>query len=98
MLILLCYRLQWVLLLLQSKQLLTKPWHRGLQVPNRKKYDDEATQAAGAYVAFPKKGLHKWIGSMDLNSLYPSVIRALNMAPETVIGQIRPEISDSSCA
>jgi DNA polymerase elongation subunit (family B) len=68
--------------------------HRGLQVPNRKKRDDENTQAAGAYVAFPKKGLHKWIASMDLNSLYPSVIRALNMAPETVIGQIRPEISD----
>ena len=68
--------------------------HRGLQVPNRKKYDDGATQAAGAYVAFPKKGLHKWIGSMDLNSLYPSVIRALNMAPETIVGQIRPDISE----
>ena len=69
--------------------------HSGLQVPNRKNRDDEEnTQAAGAYVAFPKKGLHKWIGSMDLNSLYPSVIRALNMAPETVVGQIRPEISD----
>ena len=69
--------------------------HRGLQVPNRPKRDDENTQAAGAYVAFPKKGLHKWIGSMDLNSLYPSVIRALNMAPETIIGQIRPDISDA---
>jgi DNA polymerase elongation subunit (family B) len=70
--------------------------NRGLQVPNRKRRDDtENTQAAGAYVAFPKKGLHKWVASMDLNSLYPSVIRALNMAPETVIGQIRPEISDS---
>ena len=69
--------------------------HRGLQVPNRKKYDDGATQAAGAYVAFPKKGLHKWIGSMDLNSLYPSVIRALNMAPETIVGQIRPDISEA---
>jgi DNA polymerase elongation subunit (family B) len=70
--------------------------HRGLQVPNRKNRDDEEnTQAAGAYVAFPKKGLHKWIGSMDLNSLYPSVIRALNMAPETIVGQIRLEISDS---
>jgi len=68
--------------------------HRGLQVPNRQKRDDDATQAAGAYVAYPKKGLHKWVASMDLNSLYPSVIRALNMAPETVIGQIRPEISD----
>ena len=69
--------------------------HRGLQVPNRKRYDDGATQAAGAYVAFPKKGLHKWIGSMDLNSLYPSVIRALNMAPETIVGQIRPDISEA---
>ena len=68
---------------------------RGFQVPNRQKRDDEATQAAGAYVAFPKKGLHKWVGSMDLNSLYPSVIRALNMDPATVVGQIRPEISDA---
>jgi DNA polymerase elongation subunit (family B) len=31
---------------------------------------------------------------MDLNSLYPSVIRALNMGPETVVGQIRLDISD----
>ena len=69
--------------------------NRGLQVPNRRPRDDENTQAAGAYVAFPKKGLHKWVASMDLNSLYPSVIRALNMAPETIVGQIRPEISDA---
>jgi len=70
--------------------------HRGLQVPNRPKRDDtENTQAAGAYVAFPKKGLHKWIGSMDLNSLYPSVIRALNMGQETIVGQIRPDISEA---
>ena len=70
--------------------------NRDLRVPNRPKRDDEeSTQAAGAYVAFPKKGLHKWVASMDLNSLYPSVIRALNMAPETIIGQIRPEISDA---
>ena len=70
--------------------------HRGLQVPNRKRRDDtENTQAAGAYVAFPKKGLHKWIGSMDLNSLYPSVIRALNMDPATIVGQIRPDISEA---
>jgi DNA polymerase elongation subunit (family B) len=70
--------------------------NRGLQVPNRTNRDNEENiQAAGAYVAFPKKGLHKWIGSMDLNSLYPSVIRALNMAPETIVGQIRLDISDA---
>ena len=78
-----------------EQAIINEAHHRGLQVPNRPKRDKENTGAAGAYVAFPKKGLHKWIGSMDLNSLYPSVIRALNMAPETIIGQIRPEISDA---
>ena len=62
---------------------------RGLMVPDRKRGDSSETQAAGAYVAYPKKGMHDWIGSMDLNSLYPSLIRALNMSPETIIGQVR---------
>src|SRR6056300_195869 len=66
---------------------------RGLQVPNRREHEGN-TAAAGAYVAFPKKGVHEWIGSMDLNSLYPSIIRAMNMAPETIIGQIRPDLTD----
>ena len=79
-----------------EQAIINEAHHRGLQVPNRpKQSDDENTQAAGAYVAFPKKGLHKWIGSMDLNSLYPSVIRALNMAPETIVGQIRPTLTDA---
>jgi len=78
-----------------EQAIINEAHHRGLQVPNRPKRDDENTQAAGAYVAFPKKGLHKWIGSMDLNSLYPSVIRSLNMAPETIVGQLRLDISDS---
>jgi len=69
---------------------------RGLIVPSRPKRDDDvSTQAAGAYVAYPKKGLHDWIGSMDINSLYPSVIRALNMGPETIVGQLRPEYTNS---
>ena len=31
---------------------------------------------------------------MDINSLYPSAIRALNMAPETIVGQLRPVKTD----
>ena len=42
----------------------------------------------------PKKGLHDWIGSIDINSLYPSVIRALNMAPETIVGQVKHTLTD----
>jgi DNA polymerase elongation subunit (family B) len=67
----------------------------GLIVPNKKKYDNsEDLQAAGAYVAFPKRGMHDWIGAIDINSLYPSAIRALNMGPETIVGQLRPIATD----
>lgn len=55
-------------------------------------WDD--TQAAGAYVATPKTGMHKDIGAIDINSLYPSSIRALNMGPETIVGQLRPIMTE----
>lgn len=68
---------------------------RGLVVPNRReRLTDEDTQAAGAYVAYPRKGLHDWIGSVDINSLYPSAIRALNMGNEAIVGQLRPVMTD----
>ena len=67
---------------------------QGLQVPD-KKHAEGGTQAAGAYVANPKTGLHDWIGSVDLNSLYPSVIRSLNMSPETIVAHIEPSITKS---
>ena len=77
-----------------EQAIINEAHRRGLQVPNRSSRDDENTQAAGAYVAYPKRGVHKWIGSIDLNSLYPSVIRSLNMAPETIVGQLRPVQTD----
>ena len=70
---------------------------RGLVVPDKKRRDEnaeETTQAAGAFVATPKRGMHEYVGAVDLNSLYPSVIRALNMAGETIIGQVRQTITD----
>lgn len=65
--------------------------HRlNMVVPDRpRRGDSEDNAAAGAYVAVPKQGMHEWIGSMDINSLYPSLIRALNMSPETIVGQVR---------
>jgi DNA polymerase elongation subunit (family B) len=62
---------------------------RGLIVPDKQRSHSGEMAAAGAYVAQPKKGLHYWVGAIDINSLYPSTIRALNMAPETIVGQIR---------
>ena len=76
-----------------EQAIINETHNRGMVAPNRKEHEG-GTAAAGAYVAYPKKGVHEWIGSMDLNSLYPSVIRAMNMAPETIIGQLRPDMTD----
>jgi DNA polymerase elongation subunit (family B) len=70
---------------------------RGLVVPDKKRRKENAEdvqQAAGAYVATPKRGMHEYVGAVDINSLYPSVIRALNMAGETIIGQIRQTLTE----
>ena len=80
---------------------------QGFVVPNRKakstevdfdedgkEIEDHSDQAAGAYVAYPKKGMHQYIGAIDINSLYPSAIRALNMGPETIVGQLRPIMTE----
>ena len=79
-----------------SEQAIINETHKlGMIAPSRKhRVDEEPTQAAGAYVAYPKKGLHDWIGTLDINSLYPSAIRALNMAPETIVGQLRQDYTN----
>ena len=80
---------------LTEQAIINEAHERGMVVPNRKeRLSDEDTQAAGAYVAYPKKGIHEYIGSIDINSLYPSAIRALNMGPETIIGQLRQTMTD----
>jgi DNA polymerase elongation subunit (family B) len=78
-----------------EQAIINEAHERGMVVPNRKeRLTDEDTQAAGAYVAYPKKGIHEYIGSIDINSLYPSAIRALNMGPETIVGQLRLTMTD----
>lgn len=46
----------------------------------------DGNKVDGALVLDPYAGLWEWIGSVDINSLYPSVIRALNISPEMIIG------------
>lgn len=49
---------------------------------------------AGAMVLVPQAGLHEWLSSVDVASLYPSAIRTVNISPETLIGQFRGTLSD----
>lgn len=44
---------------------------------------DEAFE--GAYVKEPQIGLHDWVASFDLNSLYPHLMMQYNLSPETLI-------------
>lgn len=75
----------------------------GQVVPDKKRRDNDKIlseieqllqQAAGAHVANPKRGLHEWVGAVDINSLYPSAIRAGNMSPETIVAQVRQTLTD----
>jgi DNA polymerase elongation subunit (family B) len=74
-----------------EQAIINEAHRRGMIVPNRITREPGSEPAAGAYVAVPKKGIHEWIGSLDINSLYPSAIRALNMGPETIVGQLRQD-------
>jgi DNA polymerase elongation subunit (family B) len=39
----------------------------------------------GAYVKEPQVGMHEWVASFDLNSLYPHLMMQYNISPETLI-------------
>jgi len=43
----------------------------------------------GAYVKDPIVGMHNWIVSFDLNSLYPHLIMQYNISPETLVPRAR---------
>ena len=47
----------------------------------------------GAYVKDPMTGMHDWVCSFDLNSLYPNIIVQYNMSPETIVDGAIPGIN-----
>jgi DNA polymerase elongation subunit (family B) len=53
-------------------------------VPPRVVKDKDAA-FEGAYVKVPQVGLHDWVASFDLNSLYPHLMMQYNISPETLI-------------
>jgi DNA polymerase elongation subunit (family B) len=59
---------------------------KGIVVP-AKSYSGKDAQFEGAYVKDPIIGLHKWMASFDLNSLYPHLIMQYNISPETLTSE-----------
>lgn len=58
------------------------------QITSRDEIEDSGGYE-GAYVMDPIVGMHKWVVSVDATSLYPSIIRQVNIGPDTHI--------DNSC-
>jgi DNA polymerase elongation subunit (family B) len=54
----------------------------------RSENTNDATQAEGAMVKPPTVGIYKYVIDQDLTSLYPSLIRTLNVSPETRFGKV----------
>jgi DNA polymerase elongation subunit (family B) len=50
-----------------------------------KEIQDKDAAFEGAYVKEPQVGLHNWVASFDLNSLYPHLMMQYNISPETLI-------------
>jgi DNA polymerase elongation subunit (family B) len=58
--------------------------NQNIVVPPRVVKDKDAA-FEGAYVKEPQVGLHNWVASFDLNSLYPHLMMQYNISPETLI-------------
>jgi DNA polymerase elongation subunit (family B) len=50
--------------------------------------DGTTEKFTGAYVKIPVPGLYKWVYSLDLQSLYPSIIMTLNISKETKFAKV----------
>ena len=59
---------------------------KNIVIPQKKK-NTKAEKYEGAYVKDPIVGMHNWVMSFDLNSLYPHLIMQYNISPETLRGQ-----------
>ena len=65
----------------------------GIVAPDRKRHSKEESEEessndfAGAFVKDPIPGVYHWVFDEDMSSLYPSIIRSLNISPETKVGR-----------
>lgn len=54
---------------------------------------DRAGELVGGFVKDPRVGMHPWVVSFDLNSLYPHLMLQYNMSPETYVPDRREYVT-----
>ena len=57
---------------------------KNVVIPQMKK-GEKSSSYEGAYVKDPILGMHEWVASFDLNSLYPHLIMQYNISMETLV-------------
>ena len=81
---------------LNDGAILTYLKRKGIASPNKpttinpllKIKNEEDDGYAGGYLKDPVPGLYEWVIDLDFTSLYPSIIRSLNIGIETLVGRI----------
>ena len=61
---------------------------KNVVIPRKTNTKGKERQIVGAYVKDPQVGMHNWVCSFDLNSLYPHLIMQYNISPDTFAGHI----------
>jgi DNA polymerase elongation subunit (family B) len=79
--------------MLNEGAILTYLKRKGIISPNKPTTYNPALRTleeeyAGGYLKDPIPGLYEWVIDLDFTSLYPSIIRSLNMGIETLVGRI----------
>jgi DNA polymerase elongation subunit (family B) len=79
--------------MLNEGAILTYLKRKGIISPNKPTTYNPALRTleeeyAGGYLKDPTPGLYEWVIDLDFTSLYPSIIRSLNMGLETLVGRI----------
>lgn len=65
-------------------------------IPSKKNITEKLNKFKGAHVKDPQIGKFKYVCSLDLASLYPSLIRTYNISPETLINERNDYVSIDS--
>lgn len=58
-----------------------------------KERKEKLRQIQGAFVKDPIVGMHNWVVSFDVASLYPHIMMQYNMSPETIVSKTYPDLN-----
>ncbi len=70
------------------KGIKTNPSLRQSEIDEKIEEVKRTQEYAGGYLKEPVPGLYEWVIDLDFTSLYPSIIRSLNIGVETLVGRI----------